>query len=60
MIKAPEKTEIEELITWAKAMVHYMEIAMNVLRNEKLAEIAIDKKDKETMEKIIRKLEQIS
>ena len=49
-------TEEEGLLTWAKAMEHYMEIAIKI-QGEKLATIAIDIKDLEIMRKIVGILE---
>ena len=50
--------EEEGLLTWAKAMEHYMEIAIKI-QGEKLATIAIDIKDFETMQKIVGILEKL-
>ena len=52
-------TETGSLVEFTKHLAHYMEIAMTVTGNEKLAEIAIDKQDMETMKKIAEKLEKL-
>ena len=59
MIAAHEKTEIDQLITWAERMVSYMGIAVQAAENEKLADIVIDRQDQETMEKITNILKQM-
>ena len=49
---------IDGLITWAEALMRYMGIAIN-FQSEKLAEIAIDKKDMDTFGEIIEILKSI-
>lgn len=53
-----KEQEIDGLITWAEALMRYMGIAIN-FQSEKLAEIAIDKKDMDTFGEIIEILKSI-
>jgi len=54
-----KSTEIDGLLNWSRVMAHYMGIALEVSKNDKLAEIAIGKTDMDVMERIVKVLEEV-